>query len=200
MKYYKRYSQNDKVDYYNQFLITEYRIESFITRLKNLTDIHKIAKIRCKNLDFDINCKALKNILGKPNFVLKNCSISPQVYFYKDVLLNNKIVSQFHFFDEKYAFSYSSIIGYNDGWKTDIKIALSKKYVMNAYDLFSDTCSCLIDETGNKIFIVEDILIHIFYVSAHIDLSEILVKIINGKSTIVECRLKKIQDILIDHL
>lgn len=210
MTYYNRYKKTERIKYYKQFLIDANLLKFFITKLDKKDSVLINYSITLNGLEFGCSPQKIATQIGNPDFIIEDSDLIPLVYLYKETALRNKVISQFHFIDNEYAFASKTFIGFEKGWKSKFKMALYKKYLSDSSlnqntlctlnNILIEKCICFKDSLGNKIVIVDDVFLHVLYVSAKVNLTKILLefRIKENKKEIQ--KLNSIQEVLFEFI
>ena len=175
--------------YYEDARTSYYEQVRYPTSFQNYTEIihrtsHGSARyksalpIKFKTLEFGDSQETVIKKMGKPRFISENNEFSPLVFFYKEALLNHKLLIQLHFFDKKFVLATQSIIDTDSKWRQIVKIIVLEKYsgeekpILTSGSDQQDGGSNLVfvDRDNNKIFLQESINLNIIYSSGDLSL------------------------------
>jgi hypothetical protein len=182
-------------------------LQSFSSIVNKMESVLSKVPISFNAVVFGTSPKGIKNQMGIPDFIIKDNSVTPLVYMYKNEVLNNRIISQFHFIEDKYIYSARTFVGYGEGWKSTIILAFYKKYLCDSLlhppqnmQVLSNKSVCIVDKTGNKLILVNDVFLHVIYVSAHTDISKLLLELQLKETRKKQDKINFVQKILQKHL
>lgn len=165
---YKRYEQNDREDYYEQFTFPKNILQFLRWQSDTQTAIRLSPEQNfCfRNIEFGSSKKAVYEKKGKPRYV-RLCGMfsekKHEIAFYKEMQDSNKLISQLHFIDDLFFYGCHTFRSLPRDNFPLIKKAVFEKYGIRDFD--DKNHEIITDSHKNQIRFVDNVFLNLIYLS-----------------------------------
>lgn len=177
---YNNFYLKSRNDYYGEVLFPKdpNKYQNFICNKENSIITSKTIVFR--NITFGDDEKSVISSFGKPRFVLQNPYplLPVKVIFYKEKIENFSVITQMHFFENKFFYACYTF----RRW-TNKDLSFFKEIIFNKYiekdDIFgeaedSSKLNRIIDNNSNCLIILPDVHLHFVYFLENIEIAKTL--------------------------
>lgn len=179
---YRNFYLKTRNDYYEECLFPQdpKRFQDFICNEDNSITTSK--KITFRDIPFLENEKNVISLFGKPRYIMENPypPLPVKVIFYKEEIENIPVITQMHFFENKFFYA-----GYSFRRWTTKDLSFFKEIIFNKYTDKSDfkmlgetgdalKSNRIMDNNNNGLIIIPEVHLHFIYFSENIEIAKIL--------------------------
>jgi len=193
------YYITSRKDYYQGIAFPKHNDSFFKLEKERNNQFVSERKIELQDLSFGDSINDIIRKMGKPRYELSPDNFSEKILFYKDSISGNKVITQLHFFDNKFLIAVKTVHSLEVKFRKLIKTALLSKYSSN--NLWIEEYSTGMkdfsfkDNNGTIVFIEEGVLLQIMYVNDYTTLKSYIE---NKERNRINSEKKKINLIITD--
>ncbi len=174
------YNSYDNREGYYQSLLTERSGEALLhwLELKHRAVLNARVKVNFRGIDFKSNPKKVRELLGKPRFVIANARVNKhEIYFYRFRVAYLHSVAALHFLDQRFFMANHSFRRLTSQNYQQIVNVLSTKYGL----LPPPECVAVKDSDSNTVLMTDSLYPTVNYVSGHPCFQEYLEGLLDEK-------------------